>query len=59
MPSFKSFSDPILKKVLFFAAVFEIDRIVLPAINMNADRVWLITHNQPYADKGDKFVKLI
>jgi hypothetical protein len=36
---------------------FEIDRIVLPAIKMRADRVWLITNNEPHADKGDKFVK--
>ena len=38
---------------------FEIDRIVLPAIKMKADRVWLIAHNKPHIDKGDKFVKSI
>ena len=38
---------------------FEIDRIVLPAIKMKADRVWLIAHNEPHIDKGDKFVKSI
>ena len=38
---------------------FEIDRIVLPAIKMKADRVWLIAHNEPHVDKGDKFVKSI
>ena len=38
---------------------FEIDRIVLPAIKMRADRVWLIVHNEPHADKGSRFVKLI
>jgi hypothetical protein len=38
---------------------FEVDRIVLPAIKMKADRVWLLIHNQPHADKGNKFVKLI
>jgi hypothetical protein len=38
---------------------FEVDRIVLPAIRMKADRVWLIIHNEPHADKGGKFVKLI
>ena len=36
---------------------FEVDRIVLPAINMKADRMWLIVHAG--ADKGDKFVKAI
>jgi hypothetical protein len=38
---------------------FEVDRIVLPAINMKADRVWLIVHAGSHADKGDKFVKAI
>jgi Family of unknown function (DUF6293) len=31
---------------------FEIDRIVLPAIKMRADRVWLITNNEPMLTKG-------
>jgi len=38
---------------------FEVDRIVLPAINMKADRVWLIVHSGSHADKGDKFVQTI
>ena len=38
---------------------FEVDRIVLPAIDMKADRVWLITHDKPEEDEGGKFVKLI
>ena len=38
---------------------FEIDRIVLPAVNMKADRVWLIVHDKAHEDKGDKFVKEI
>ena len=38
---------------------FEIDRIVLPAINMKADRVWLITHNNASIDEGRRFVKSI
>jgi len=38
---------------------FEVDRIVLPAIKMKADRVWLIIHSEPHLDKGDNFVKLI
>ena len=38
---------------------FEVDRIVLPATNMKADRVWLIVHAGAKADKGDKFVKAI
>src|SRR5918911_1375330 len=38
---------------------FEIDRIVLPAVNMKADRIWLIVHAGSHADKGDKFVTAI
>lgn len=38
---------------------FDLDRIVLPALEMKADRVWLITHNNPHEDEGSKFVKLI
>ena len=38
---------------------FEVDRIVLPAIKMKADRVWLIVHSEPHTDKGDRFVKSI
>jgi uncharacterized protein DUF6293 len=38
---------------------FDVDRIVLPAVKMKADRVWLITHNKPYDDKGARFVKQI
>jgi Family of unknown function (DUF6293) len=38
---------------------FEVDRIVLPAVEMKADRVWLITHNNPHEDEGSKFIKLI
>jgi hypothetical protein len=35
---------------------FEVDRIVIPAIQMKADRVWLITHSNPSVDKGHQFV---
>jgi hypothetical protein len=38
---------------------FEVDRIVLPAIDMKADRVWLITDDKPKEDEGSKFVKSI
>ncbi len=41
------------------AVGFEIDRIVLPAINMKADRIWLIVHDKAHEDKGDKFVTAI
>ena len=37
---------------------FEVDRIVLPAIEMT-DRVWLIVHNNPSVDEGHQFVKSI
>jgi hypothetical protein len=41
------------------AVGFEVDRIVLPAVQMKADRVWLITHSNPSVDKGHQFVTSI
>lgn len=38
---------------------FEIDRIVLPAIQMKADKVWHITHSNTSDDKGRQFVTSI
>ena len=38
---------------------FEIDRIVLPAIKMKADRLWLVIHSNPHDDKGSPFVTKI
>lgn len=38
---------------------FEVDRIVLPASNMRADRVWLIIHSDSIDDAGQPFSKLI
>jgi hypothetical protein len=38
---------------------FEVDRIILPAFKMMADRVWLITHNNPSADEGIHFLEAI
>jgi hypothetical protein len=35
---------------------FEVDRIVLPAKQMRADRVWLLNHNKPEEDKGNPFI---
>jgi len=34
---------------------FEVDRIVLPAKNMKADKVWLILHNDPNDNIGKSF----
>jgi Family of unknown function (DUF6293) len=38
---------------------FEVDRIVLPAVGMKADKVWLITHSNPSVDMGNQFVSSI
>ena len=38
---------------------FEVDRIVLPATNMKADRVWLIVHSDPIDDAGQSFSKAV
>lgn len=34
---------------------FEIDRIVIPALTMKADRVWLVSHNKAGEDEGKPF----
>ncbi|MEP6576557.1 MAG: DUF6293 family protein [Nitrososphaerota archaeon] len=34
---------------------FEVDRIVIPAWRMKADRVWLISHNKANEDEGKPF----
>jgi hypothetical protein len=38
---------------------FNVDRIVLPAEKMKADRVWLILHNDPQNDQGKTFTESI
>jgi hypothetical protein len=48
-----------MMRVHISAVGFEIDRIVLPALKLKADRVWLITHNNTIDDKGFEFVKRV
>jgi len=38
---------------------FEIDRIVIPAKNLKADRVWLLIHENPSVDKAGPFITKI
>lgn len=38
---------------------FEIDRIVIPAKEMKADKVWLLVHDNPHEDKATPFVEKI
>ena len=38
---------------------FEIDRIVIPAKSMKADKVWLLIHDNPSEDKAGPFVEKI
>jgi len=38
---------------------FEIDRIVLPAKEMKADKIWLLVHDKPNEDKATPFVEKI
>jgi Family of unknown function (DUF6293) len=48
-----------MMRVHISAVGFEIDRIVLPAVKLKADRVWLITHSNTIDDKGFEFVKKV
>jgi len=36
---------------------FEVDRIVIPAEQMKADRVWLLIHENPSEDKAGPFIE--
>ena len=38
---------------------FEVDRIVIPAKEMKADKVWLLVHDKPNEDKATPFVEKI
>jgi hypothetical protein len=46
-------------RVHIAAVGFEVDRIVLPAKQMRADRVWLVVHNEPHDNKGAQFVERV
>ena len=48
-----------MRRVNISAVGFEIDRVVLPAIELKADKIWLITHNNKSDDKGFEFVNKI
>ena len=34
---------------------FEVDRIIIPAVRMRADKVWLVVHDNPAEDKAHKY----
>ncbi len=34
---------------------FEVDRIIIPATKMKADKVWLVVHDNPTEDKAHKY----
>ena len=34
---------------------FEIDRIIIPAVRMKADKVWLVAHDAIAEDKASKY----
>ena len=49
-----------VKKRIHIAPVgFEIDRIVIPAIEYNADKVYLLVHNNKAEDKAGAYVTRI
>ena len=48
-----------MRRINISAVGFEIDRVVLPAIELRVDKVWLITHNNKSDDKGSEFVNKI
>ena len=38
---------------------FELDRVILPAVRMKADKVWLIAHDNTAEDKANKYLQNI
>ena len=38
---------------------FEVERVVIPAKNMKADKVWLLVHDNPSEDKGLPYIEQI
>ncbi len=38
---------------------FEVDRVVIPAVEMKADKVWLLVHENPSEDKATPFVEKV
>ncbi len=38
---------------------FEVDRIVIPAEQMRADKVWLLVHENPHEDKAIPFIERV
>lgn len=38
---------------------FEIDRVVIPATEMKADKVWLLVHEEPSVDKATPYIEKI
>ena len=34
---------------------FELDRIIIPAVKMKADKVWLVVHDNVTEDKSNKY----
>ena len=49
-----------VKKPIHIAPVgFEIDRIVIPAIEYNADKVYLLVHNNKAEDRAGSYITLI
>src|SRR2546426_441445 len=54
LTNLRTSNSPLLR-VHVAAVGFEVDRIVMPAIRMKADRVWLLAHSRPGEDKGILF----
>lgn len=48
-----------MRRINISAVGFEIDRVVLPAIEFRVDKVWLITHSNKSDDKGSEFVNKV
>ena len=49
-----------VKKRIHIAPVgFEVDRIVMPAIELEADKVYLLVHNNKAEDKAGPYIERV
>jgi ribosomal protein RSM22 (predicted rRNA methylase) len=47
------------KRIHIAPVGFEVDRVVLPVLDMRADRVWLISEQNPELDQGRSYLEQV
>ena len=47
--------DMVNLRIHIAPVAFEVDRVVIPAVRMKADKVWLVAHDDVAKDKSIKY----